>query len=71
MAVVSSKRFQAKWAPVRVKKTRRIFSKALAGVGVADCHREKAETESQHDDVPHQVLLLRGEMRISVEIPPP
>jgi hypothetical protein len=48
--------FERKWVPVRVKKTRQNL-KPFAGVGVTDGGREEAETEGQHDDVQHEMLL--------------
>jgi hypothetical protein len=45
------------WVPVRVKKTRQNL-KPFAGVGVTYRHREEAQTEGQHDDVQHELLLV-------------
>ena len=34
-----------------------LLLKSFAGVGVAYRHREEAQTEGQHDDVQHEMLL--------------
>src|ERR1700729_1786583 len=45
-------------------------SKPFAGVGVTYRHHEEAEAEGQHDDVPHEMLLSRCELRIRIKRTP-
>jgi hypothetical protein len=49
-------RLRAKRMAVRANKTRQKL-KSFAGVGVTNRGDEKAETEGQHDDVQHEMLL--------------
>ena len=48
---------QKRWRRVNNRRSWSFSLEPFAGVGVAYRHREEAQTEGQHDDVQHEMLL--------------